>query len=237
MIFKRFILISSLLLATFALAAQTNLKPQDFQKTLASAKDPVLVDVRTPGEFTRGHLEGATLIDVSQRDAAQKLNRLPKNQPIFVYCLSGSRSADAAYFLKKQGFTNVYNLSGGVMSWNRAGLPMAKTTAAIAKPDWTTERLKSAVNKPKPVIVNFYAPWCAPCKKMEPGFFSISKDFAASVDLLKIDLDKNAALAETEKVPAIPVTRVYKGGRLIIEKNGFLSDEEIRNLFELAKKS
>ncbi len=227
-----------LVLFPFAAGAQTSLRAADFDKSYKSAKDPVLVDVRTPGEFARGFIEKATLIDISKADAQQRLLRLPKDQPIYVYCLSGSRSWDAASYLKKKGYTQVYDLSGGIMSWSRAGLPISRSSAAVAKPDWTSERLKSTISSTKgPVLVNFYAPWCAPCKQMEPSFSALSKEFAGKVVFHHIDLDKNASLADAERIASIPVTRMYVNGKLVTEKSGFIPEAELRKLFETAAKS
>lgn len=226
------------LLSSLSALAQTSLRAAEFNKTFKAAKDPVLVDVRTPGEFSRGFIENATLIDISKSDASQRLLRLPKNQPIFVYCLSGSRSWDAAAFLKKQGYSQVYDLSGGIMSWSRAGLPVSRSTAAVAKPDWTADRLKNTIAATKgPLVVNFYAPWCAPCKQMEPSLTVLSKEFAGKVAFHHIDLDKNAQLADAERIAAIPVTRLYLNGKLISEKSGLIPEPELRKLFETAAKS
>ncbi len=79
----------------------------------------VLLDVRTAGEYEQGHIENAKNIDVLQKDFAQKVARLDKNTPVFVYCRSGHRSMNAAEILKKQGFTKVYNLAGGYMAWSK----------------------------------------------------------------------------------------------------------------------
>jgi rhodanese-related sulfurtransferase len=74
-----------------------------------------LVDVRSPGEFSTGHLPGAQNIPVQELGA--KLSSLgPKDQPIVLYCASGTRSAMARGVLKSQGFTQVYNL-GAMGRW------------------------------------------------------------------------------------------------------------------------
>lgn len=85
-----------------------------------------LLDVRTPGEVAEGHLPGATVIDISDPAFATKAAALPKDKPVYVYCRSGARSARAAGQLATMGFPAVYNLSGGIMGWTRAGLPTAR---------------------------------------------------------------------------------------------------------------
>ena len=97
--------------------------------------------------------------------------------------------------------------------------------------------------KPEPVAVVEVAP--EPVKEVAPEVPVVKEETPAPVAekqvglkvLGKIDLDKNAGLADQEKVAALPVTRIYSKGKLVIEKQGFLSDDELRKLFEQAKKS
>jgi rhodanese-related sulfurtransferase len=87
---------------------------------------PVIVDVRTPGEFAGGHLEGAVLIPV--QEFQRRLGELApyKQAPIFVYCRSGNRSTVAAKLLVDSGFENVINLRRGIVDWTQEGLPVVK---------------------------------------------------------------------------------------------------------------
>ena len=79
----------------------------------------VLLDVRTAEEYKQGHIDNAKNIDVLQKDFVQKIERLDKNTPVFVYCRSGHRSMKAAQILKEHGFTKVYNLAGGYIAWSK----------------------------------------------------------------------------------------------------------------------
>lgn len=85
-----------------------------------------VLDVRTEAEFRNGHIADALNVPVSQLKS--KLDRLPfdKKQPLVVYCQSGSRSARACALLAKSGFEQVRNLSGGIMAWQGAGMPLAR---------------------------------------------------------------------------------------------------------------
>lgn len=72
--------------------------------------NPVIIDVREPSEFDRGHVEGAINIPPSQLMAgAPQLKNLPKDTPLVLYCLSGSRSNSSMRFLQAMGFTNLTN--------------------------------------------------------------------------------------------------------------------------------
>jgi rhodanese-related sulfurtransferase len=87
---------------------------------------PVIVDVRTPGEFDGGHLKDARLIPVQefQKRVGELGNH--KNDPVFVYCRTGNRSTVAAKILIDNGFTNVVNLRNGIVEWRRLGLPVTR---------------------------------------------------------------------------------------------------------------
>lgn len=75
-----------------------------------------LIDVREPFEFEIARIDGATLIPLGE--IAERADELKRDQPIVVHCHSGRRSAQAAHFLKQRGFTNVYNLEGGIDAWS-----------------------------------------------------------------------------------------------------------------------
>lgn len=84
--------------------------------------DLILVDVRTAGEYEfDGHIAGSQLIPLSL--LAARLDELPKDKPIVCICRSGNRSHTACEHLAVNGFTDIYNLSGGMLGWRYAGLP------------------------------------------------------------------------------------------------------------------
>lgn len=94
------------------------IEPQDLQKELAAQKTPFLLDVREPAEFEAGHIKGATLIPLGT--LPDRLNEIPKDRRVVVYCRSGHRSSRAIEFLKQHGFENVVNLTGGMNAWAQA---------------------------------------------------------------------------------------------------------------------
>lgn len=89
----------------------------------ASDTQHFLLDVRTPGEFSGGHIEGAANIAVET--LRNRLADVPTDQPIVIYCRSGNRSAQAARILADAGFENIYDL-GGIINWERAGYPTVR---------------------------------------------------------------------------------------------------------------
>ncbi len=94
--------------------------------TLLETQPGVLLDVRTAGEVAQGYIEGAENIDITQPGFMDKVAKFDKNQPIYVYCKLGGRSANASEKLATAGFTKVYNLMGGFDAWKAAGNPVVK---------------------------------------------------------------------------------------------------------------
>lgn len=91
-----------------------------FEKAIADGQG-VLVDVRTPGEYAEGHIPGSTNIDWNSAAFEAEIDKLDKQTPVYLYCRSGGRSGRAAEALKAKGFTQIYDLTGGFMSWSAQG--------------------------------------------------------------------------------------------------------------------
>ena len=83
------------------------------------SKDIQLVDVRTPKEFKEGHIGNAVNIDVNSPDFIANLQQLNKNKKVYVYCRTGKRSAMAAKKMDSLGFKKIYNLSVGIVGWDK----------------------------------------------------------------------------------------------------------------------
>jgi rhodanese-related sulfurtransferase len=95
-------------------------------KQLIAEQPGVILDVRTVDEVGEGFIKGAQNIDITQPDFLKKIKSLDKNDPVYVYCKKGGRSANASEKLAKAGFTKVYNMMGGFDSWKDAGYPVEK---------------------------------------------------------------------------------------------------------------
>ena len=103
-------------------AGSGRIQPQQYQSDFVESNSPhLLVDVRTPQEFSTGHIEGAVNIPV--QSLAQRMNEIPQDQPVVLYCRSGNRSSKAAKILASAGYDQVYDL-GGIINWQSQGLPV-----------------------------------------------------------------------------------------------------------------
>lgn len=104
----------------------TVLSVADFEKQIASQSEKVVLDVRTPSEYNGGHLTQAKLMNVNDSNFKQQLSTLQKDKPVYVYCAAGVRSNKAAKIMRQEGFTQVFELCGGIQAWQAAGKPVTK---------------------------------------------------------------------------------------------------------------
>jgi len=94
-----------------------SLSPEEAREFMAKrrAGEYQLLDVRQPSEYERGHITGAKLIPIKQ--LSERLDELDPGKPVLAYCAVGGRSRAAAQLLSGRGFTEVYNMSGGIKAW------------------------------------------------------------------------------------------------------------------------
>jgi rhodanese-related sulfurtransferase len=94
-----------------------NLNPNDFKEAFESSDNAVIIDVRTAPEIAVGKISGALEIDFYGADFTQKILELDRSKAYFMVCRSGGRSAQACSFMSQNGFKEIYNLAGGMISW------------------------------------------------------------------------------------------------------------------------
>jgi len=228
--------ISTFFLAGFLLVScsigqgstKTDLSPTEFSKQLSETENPTILDVRTPGEFGEGHIQNALNIDWNGSSFDAQVSKFDKNKTVFVYCLSGGRSGSAASQLRSNGFKNVLELDGGMMAWRSARLPETTDSKVVKSKGMTTSEFEKLLQTDKVILVDFYAEWCGPCKKMKPSIEAIEKEMAANVKVVRIDVDKNAELVKSFGILDIPILRVYKQGKITWEQKGFVEKEDIK---------
>lgn len=105
------------------------------------------IDVRTPEEYSAGHAYRA--VNIPLDTLKDNLDRLEKNEPVYVICETGRRSKEAAEILNAAGFTSVISITGGTAAWRDAGLPMANGASATVggtPVDTTKQALIDALN-------------------------------------------------------------------------------------------
>jgi len=208
----------------------------DFSQ-LKSEKASLLLDVRTPGEVRRGRLAGASVVDLRDAQFERKVAAMQKDKAIFVYCASGGRSAQAAQILLKLGFQEVYNLSGGIGAWRRAGLaieagnvPRSSPSSGAMSPASFDKLLAS-----EPVLlVDFQTKWCAPCQKMAPIVEKMSQDREDSARVISLDIDESVSLAQRENISGVPVFVLYEKGRETWRHSGVTTLAQLEKKLKVA---
>lgn len=198
----------------------------EFSKKITELPGAPIIDVRTPGEFSQGHLKNAINYDISSGEFENQIASLDKLKPVLVYCMSGSRSTSAVRYMQSNGFKEVYELNGGMMKWRAANLPET-TDKTVASTGMSKQQVDNLLITDKLVLIDYYADWCAPCKKMKPYLDEISRDMADKVEVIRINADENKNLCKELKIDALPVLQLYKNKSLIWTNTGFIEKEAV----------
>ncbi len=212
---------------TSGTAVNATIPVADFEQKITAQQGIQLIDVRTPEEFAGGHIKNAVNIDIKGDDFDKELAKLDKSKPVMVYCLSGGRSSKAASKMKDEGFSEVYNLDGGIMSWKSAGKPVESGSTTSKALGMSVADLEHLVTKSKYVLVDFNAQWCEPCKKMMPILEALAERKKADLSLVKIDADANEALLNAKGISGIPYLELYQDGKLVWKHSGFMEEKEL----------
>lgn len=85
-----------------------------------------------------------------------------------------------------------------------------------------------------PVVVDFYADWCGPCKKMEPLLEKISQQFEGKVKVVKLNSDENQPLSLKYQVRGLPTLILFRAGQEVDRKLGFQSEQDLNRLMSSA---
>jgi thioredoxin len=235
----RILTILFIFIALSSCSGQTSKKyesilPAVFAEKINTIQDPLILDVRTPEEFSGQHLDNAVNINWNSNDFVSKLNTYDRKKPVFVYCMTGGRSRQAAQKLNELGFANVYELQGGIMKWNAAGLATrAYGEQGEAKPadriiGMCSQEFKELLDTDKKVLVSFYADWCAPCKKMAPYITKLQKDLSEKVTIVRLNADEHKTLVSEMKIDELPTLILYEKKQVKWQHSGFMSEEDLK---------
>ena len=198
--------------------------PEVFAEKIKATSNAQILDVRTPEEFASEHIDKATNINWLGDDFVTNVENLDKSKPVFVYCKSGGRSAKASAKLAELGFKTIYELQGGIMKWNAAGL--SKPSKKIV--GMSSQEYAELLNSDKKVLIDFYAEWCAPCKKMTPYLLKMQKNLADRVTIIRLNADENKTLISEMKIDELPTLLLYENKELKWKHSGYISEEDLK---------
>ena len=200
------------------------LDAKTFSEKIAATPNAQILDVRTATEFSSDHIDQAVNADWLGNKFIDGTSKLDKTKPLFVYCKSGVRSQSAATKLSELGFTKIYLLQGGILKWDAAGL--SKPSDEVI--GMTAQEYSELLNSDKKVLINFYAEWCAPCKKMAPYVKTMQTEFADDVTIIRLDADKNKTLITEMKISELPTLLLYDKKEMKWRQSGFVSEDDLR---------
>ena len=92
------------------------------------------------------------------------------------------------------------------------------------------ENLKDIISSDRLTLVDFYATWCGPCKMMHPVLDQLKGDLGESVRIIKIDVDKNEALAMQYHIQSVPTLMLFKNGEVVWRKSGAMSANDLKTI-------
>ena len=107
--------------------------------------------------------------------------------------------------------------------------------AATGAPiETTADRFETDVveaSRTRPVVVDFWAPWCGPCHQLAPLLERVAARYAGDVDVVKLNIDEAPALAQRYQIQGIPAIKAFRGGRVVDERTGVPSEQALADLF------
>lgn len=97
-----------------------------------------------------------------------------------------------------------------------------------------TDDFNSFINQDKPVLVDFWAPWCGPCRMLAPVLEEVSNQYADQIAVGKVDVDKCPDLAKQFRVMSIPTLILFKDGKIVDQKLGFQPKNALEDMIKKA---
>ena len=91
------------------------------------------------------------------------------------------------------------------------------------------------INQNKPVLIDFYADWCGPCKMMSPILEDVKSELGEQITIVKIDVDKNLAIATKFQVRGVPTLMLFQSGKMLWRQSGVVRKEDLVRIIQTRK--
>lgn len=96
----------------------------------------------------------------------------------------------------------------------------------------STEFVQEVLNSDKPVVVDFYAPWCGPCKMLAPVLDKLAGQYNGNVKFVKVNVDEAPTLAATYNITGVPTIMIFNGGRIADVSVGFSTENALKRMID-----
>jgi thioredoxin len=215
-------------ITVFGQIESKNITPQEFDKLFKTHEGAILIDLRTPKEFAVARLKKAINVDLMMEGFEDfMVKKFSKNSKLFLYSQSEEDAKNASQYLFEIGYKNIWTLKGGFENWILSSKPYISGSQNFTPQNiYTKEIFQKKIRENKYVIVDFYADWCGPCKKMAPILFDIDNK-RDDVTLFKIDSDQNQTLVREYEITDIPTILIFRYGRQTWRTTGITEAKEI----------
>ncbi|WP_321437632.1 thioredoxin [uncultured Bacteroides sp.] len=97
------------------------------------------------------------------------------------------------------------------------------------------EKFNDVIKSNEPVLVDFFAEWCGPCKMMEPILEDLKKQIGDSARIIKIDVDQDEELANKYRIQSVPTLMIFKNGEPVWRQSGIMQAADIKEVIEKYK--
>jgi thioredoxin 1 len=94
------------------------------------------------------------------------------------------------------------------------------------------QSFQEIINGDKPVLIDFFAEWCGPCKMMKPILDDVKNEIGEDASVIKVDVDKNPAVASALNIRGVPTLMIYKKGQVLWRKSGVVPADQLTSLLK-----
>ncbi|MES2574058.1 MAG: thioredoxin domain-containing protein [Bacteroidota bacterium] len=193
------------------------LQIEAFYAKVKGQKNPQIIDARSSEEFVLNHINDALNFNLETENYAKYVATLDKSKPVFIYSIGAYRSGLLAKELLKNGFSEVYDLDGGIAAWIGAGKPFYTNL----KSKLTLAEYNKIIADNTTVLVDIGSQYCGACKKVKPVLENIRAEHGTHLKIVEIDLeDSPQVIADLKTVKVFPTLILYQNGKIVFKKDG-----------------
>lgn len=226
-----FALIVPLLVSCATRNPSRQVEALEFSRLICADTSALVLDVRTGDEFAAHHIPHAVNMDYYSGDFRSQLFSLDKNKTIYIYCLSGGRSEEAASLLEGAGY-RVVEMTGGINSWIRAGLEVEQGAVSKNQSGITREQYLDMLDTAQLYLIDFHARWCLPCRELLPLVERMDSVYDKQLRAEKIDYDSHQRLAREFQVEGLPYLMLIRNRTVLWSNFGVIDEETLRKAID-----